>query len=800
MTVEIGLSLDSAKYVRGSNKAKAAIGELDGAQKKASDSVTGVGAKSGVATGKLGGLAGKATAAAVALGPLGLVAAGTAAVVAIAAVTTAVLATASSVEDSQDKFDTLFAESSGSVSAFAEDWAGLVGVSTRVSEDLLANAAAIAQGMGFATDESAAFAQELVTVAGDLASFNDVSNERASEALTTALTGEREALKSLGIVITEADVSQAAMAMSGKDNAAAITAQEKAAATMELVMIRAGAAIGDSERTSDSLTTSLNKQDAAWANLTDELSIALAPALAETATVSQDVVEGLTFFFEIINLIPDAAKRSAEELAKLNDDFDRFVTLSTDEQTGAAAAGILDSASAAYNRLGEEIQDLIEEQKSLSDHNSIYAAITKASIEDQIKAREDEMAALLAQQEVLSDFEQDLKAVEEAEAARQAASVAAAAQHKAAAEAAAAQQVVFNAALADLTFHAREYADGPGADLLQTMLDSGLEAKEAAKQFNAFELLMRETLPVSIAASTEAVFDLGAELLEVPTVVFPEVEAEAKTFGDALVGIFTSASSGIGGIFDKLFSFDPGGILGAAQNLIPGIGGILGSLAGDFAETLGFGGEAATSVGAGLQQMAELAASVLPPPAGTIAGAVASLVPVFENVVGAIGSIFKSGTDGWVEAAEAAGIAMTQTFADAAHAMGQSMDEALENARILQEHFQGLAGQEYQLGLAQGFTGSRDEVINQYRKWKAQQRPIGADQGETERGFGDPTMPGGDPSMPGGDPTLPGGGPSAPPSAPPAMPPAPSTREANVIGQMAAASTAVNRAAGGSGF
>ena len=236
MTVEIGLSLDSAKYVRGSNKAKAAIGELDGAQKKASDSVTGVGAESGVATGKLGGLAGKAKAAAVALGPLGLVAAGTAAVVAITAVTTAVLATASSVEDSRDKFDTLFADSSGSVSAFAEEWAGLVGVSTRVSEDLLANAAAIAQGMGFATDESARFAQELVTVAGDLASFNDVTNERASDALTTALTGEREALKSLGIVITEADVNQAAMAMSGKDNAAAITAQEKAAATMELVM------------------------------------------------------------------------------------------------------------------------------------------------------------------------------------------------------------------------------------------------------------------------------------------------------------------------------------------------------------------------------------------------------------------------------------------------------------------------------------------------------------------------------------------------------------------------------------
>ena len=281
--------------------------------------------------------------------------------------------------------------------------------------------------------------------------------------------------------------------------------------------------------------------------------------------------------------------------------------------------------------------------------------------------------------------------------------------------------------------------------------------------------------------------------------VFPEVEAEAKTFGDSLVGIFNSVTSGIGGLFDKLFSFDPGGILSAAQNLIPGIGGILGSLAGDFAETLGFGGEAATSVGAGLQQMAELAASVLPPPAGTIAGAVASLVPVFENVVGAIGSIFKSGTDGWVEAAEAAGIAMTQTFADAAHAMGQSMDEALENARILQEHFQGLAGQEYQLGLAQGFTGSRDEVINQYRKWKAQQRPIGANIGETEGGSATQRCRAVDSTMPGRGAQHPGRR-AFRAASHRAMPPAPTTREANIIGQMAAATTAVNRAAGGSGF
>ena len=100
-------------------------------------------------------------------------------------------------------------------------------------------------------------------------------------------------------------------------------------------------------------------------------------------------------------------------------------TLSTDEQTGASAAGILDSSAAAYNRLGEEIEDLIEDQATLLTDSEAYARYQQQlaegsidSIEDQIAAREEEMAALLAQQVVLSEFEQDLKVVEEAEAAR----------------------------------------------------------------------------------------------------------------------------------------------------------------------------------------------------------------------------------------------------------------------------------------------------------------------------------------------------------------------------------------------
>jgi hypothetical protein len=50
----------------------------------------------------------------------------------------------------------------------------------------------------------------MIKLAIDVASFNNVSDDQAINAFTKALTGERESLKSLGIVINETDVKKKA--------------------------------------------------------------------------------------------------------------------------------------------------------------------------------------------------------------------------------------------------------------------------------------------------------------------------------------------------------------------------------------------------------------------------------------------------------------------------------------------------------------------------------------------------------------------------------------------------------------
>ena len=701
MTVEIGLSLESADYVRGANDAKRAVKGLAGAQDDASGSASGLGATSTTTTGKLGGLAGKAKAAAVALGPVGIGVAAGAAVVGLVKVGAAVLDTAASIEDSRDAFDAVFLEMADEVDAFAQEFGGLVGVSDRTARDFLTNTQGIIKGLGFSNEAAASMSQTVLTLGGDLASFTGETNERAQSALKSALVGETESLKELGIVMTAAEVETRALADSGKESAKALTQQEKAAARVHLVMEKMGrqGSLGDAARTSDSLRTQLNQLGRAWGNMRDTL----VPILANVLRPVVAVIVALAL--------------------KINENR---------EVIGRWVSGTIQLMKTWFEVISIPVRTIIE---TIVDLGTVFVRVMKGDFRGAAEAAKDALnvvpesiarvkSAITSAGEAVALFKgetEDANAAMAATAATDAPAMAAAmggTTGSVATGAAAATDAVkeFQASIAEM----------PG------LAEPPLRLTSDALRF------LRTDAEEEFMKIRDGWQEIPTALLEVPEVTFPAVVAETKSFGEKLTGIFNSVTSGIGGLFESLFSADPGGILSFAQNLVPGLGGILSGVVGDFAKKLGFGGEAATSVGAGLQQMAELAASVLPPPAGTIAGAVASLVPVFENVVGAIGGIFKSGTDGWVEAAEAAGIAMTQTFADAAHAMGQSMDEALENARKLQEHFAGLGNEEYQLGLAQGFTGSRDEVIDQFRRHVARQSGnAGAVPGDpTDEAFG----------------------------------------------------------------
>ncbi len=200
------------------------------------------------------------------------------------------------VEETGSKFRAVFGEMESDVQSFVDSFANMAGLTRREAQDILATTGAMAQGMGLAREQSAQFAEEVTRLAGDLASFNNIPITETAQAINAAVTGEREQLKRLGIVIREVDVQQRALLNTGRESVRQITDQEKATATLQLITERAGVAVGDLTRTQDSAANTARRLSAKFRDIRDALAQALLPVFDEWVTVIEDALGGTATF------------------------------------------------------------------------------------------------------------------------------------------------------------------------------------------------------------------------------------------------------------------------------------------------------------------------------------------------------------------------------------------------------------------------------------------------------------------------------------------------------------------------
>ena len=185
----------------------------------------------------------------------------------------------SALEETGSKFATVFGpESAAQVQSFLDGFANKAGLTNVQAQGLVSTTGAIAQGLGFSQKASAGFAQDIVKLSADLSSFNNIPTEEVLMGVNSALTGEREQMKRLGIVIQEADVQAKAFAQTGKTNAKMLTQQEKATATLALITEKAGVAVGDLDRTQGSAANVARRLMAQFKDLRDAIANALMPA------------------------------------------------------------------------------------------------------------------------------------------------------------------------------------------------------------------------------------------------------------------------------------------------------------------------------------------------------------------------------------------------------------------------------------------------------------------------------------------------------------------------------------------
>ena len=121
---------------------------------------------------------------------------------------------ASDYEENINKLDVAFGSYAGKVRAFTDSAGDNFGIDKVRASDMASLFGDMSTGMGIAQKDAADMSMQLVGLAGDLASFKNISHEMAQTALKGIFTGETESLKNLGIVMTETNL-QAYMAAKG---------------------------------------------------------------------------------------------------------------------------------------------------------------------------------------------------------------------------------------------------------------------------------------------------------------------------------------------------------------------------------------------------------------------------------------------------------------------------------------------------------------------------------------------------------------------------------------------------------
>src|SRR3972149_8296085 len=110
----------------------------------------------------------------------------------------------SDLNESVNKAQVAFGRSSKAVSDFAATSARSYGISKRNANEYSATLGVILQTSGLAQDATAGMSVELVKLAADLASFNNIPIDEALEKGRSGLGGEAEPLRTVGVLLSEA--------------------------------------------------------------------------------------------------------------------------------------------------------------------------------------------------------------------------------------------------------------------------------------------------------------------------------------------------------------------------------------------------------------------------------------------------------------------------------------------------------------------------------------------------------------------------------------------------------------------
>lgn len=244
----------------------------------------------------------------------------------------------------------------GSMSSAVDDWAKNAmtsfGLSEKVAKEYMGQFGAMSKAFGNTEQMAYDQATALTGLAGDVASFYNMTTDEAFTKLKAVYTGETEALKSLGVVMTQAALDEYAMANGYGKTTKAMSEQEKVALRLAFVTDRLSGASGDFVRTADG-----------WANQTRVLALRFD---AIKASIGQGLINALLPVVRVLNML-------LERLQVVADAFSDFMgNIFGDAGSMSSSVGVAASGTDAISsNLGDAASSAKAIKKSLAGFDQL---------------------------------------------------------------------------------------------------------------------------------------------------------------------------------------------------------------------------------------------------------------------------------------------------------------------------------------------------------------------------------------------------------------------------------------------
>lgn len=321
----------------------------------------------------------------------------------------------SDLAEVQNVVDVAFPKMNEQVNSFAKNAIEQFGLSQTVAKKYMGTFGAMSKAFGFAETEAEKMSEKLTGLAGDVASFYNISSDEAYTKLKSVFTGETETLKDLGVVMTQSALDSYAMANGYGKTTSAMTEQEKVALRYQFVLDQLQLASGDFLRTQDG-----------WANQTRVLTLRWQEF---KATIGQGLINIFTPVLKVINML-------LAKLQVLADAFKSFTEMIFGDAGGSSqgssaisdvansamdASSAVDSVGASAKKAKKQLLGLrgidVLHNTTTSDSNSFGGASTGAKIDfgsntlsDTIKKANDELNPFMQKMQQLgSVFKEGFK-------------------------------------------------------------------------------------------------------------------------------------------------------------------------------------------------------------------------------------------------------------------------------------------------------------------------------------------------------------------------------------------------------